>query len=286
MFELIFNLMFLSIVLQIVSFFIGGWIGLETFKKNPNIDFDQAYKESKPLIIISITLLILFSLGSLFTRFDDLLEILPLVLQRVAIVYCWTMMAIFISLMSGFAIFLAYKLKKNFRTYLPSLVVLNILYMMLHFQTNNDVGDIITKSEKKNGGFLQTTGYTCTSASVATVALKLGIDTTEKEVAILSRLTKFGANSGQIRYALNKLGINYETLNGKYKKLEDVKPPAIIYVNYPTIGKDGHAIVYLGVKNGGYKIWDPLKGKSFMSYQDIKKDWNGNGIRCFREINK
>ncbi len=276
-----FNLMFLSIVLQVIAFFMGGWIGLKAFKENPNIDFDQAHKESKPLMIISILLLVLFSLGSLATRFDSLLEILPLVFQRVAIIYCWTMMAIFVAFATGYALFLAYKLKIKLKIYIPSLLLLNILYMLVHFQTNEYIGERIKILPPQNNGFLQSTGYSCTSASIATVALRFGIETDEKETAVLSRLTKFGAGSGQIRYALEKLGIKYESLNGQYKELKEVKPPAIIYINHPAVGEDGHAVVYLGIKNGIYKIWDPLRGESFMSDEKAKKDWNGNGIRCF-----
>jgi len=108
----------------------------------------------------------------------------------------------------------------------------------------------------------------------------------KEQASELLRVTKFGANLGQIRYALHRLGVGYESLRGQYKELKDVKPPAILFVNHPSVGVDGHAVVYFGLKDDGrYKIWDPLKGKIELSQKDIKDIWNGNGIRCFKVKN-
>ena len=45
----------------------------------------------------------------------------------------------------------------------------------------------------------------------------------EKEVAKLSRLTRLGANAGQVRFTLNKLGIQYHSLTAKFTNPEKNK---------------------------------------------------------------
>ncbi len=275
--------LFLLIFFQTTFFLFGFWFGVKAFFKNQNIDFDRAYTASKPFMMLSATLLALFVVGAITVRFDTILQKMPLIYQKYSILYIWSLMLGFIALVSGFIVALGLKLKRKLSSFLPSILLLNTLFLIFYFRVNGYIGDLVKESKRLDGGFLQTTNYTCTSASIATVATHFGIDIDEKIASKLTRVTKFGADLGQIRYALNQLGIGYETLNGKYKHLKDVKPPAIIFIDHPAIGKDGHAVVYFGFKGGKFEIFDPLKGRKKVSKEEISKIWNGNGIRCFKQ---
>ena len=276
------DLIILTILIEVILFSLGAWLGIRAFEREEEINFDKAYQASKSFSFISISLLILFILGAITIRFDTILQKLPLFYQKYSILYTWSVLLGFISFVSGFMLTIAFKLKRKIQTFLPSILLLNFLFLFFYFYVNYYIGDKIKHSKKFKGGFLQTTNYTCTSASIATVAMRFGIDIDEKIASKLTRVTKFGADLGQIRYALNQLGIEYETLNGKYKTLKEIKPPAILFVNHPVIGKDGHSVVFLGIKKGLFKIWDPLQGEKLLSKEDIENIWNGNGLRCFK----
>ena len=59
---------------------------------------------------------------------------------------------------------------------------------------------------------MQTTDYSCTSASLASIARNYDINASEKSIAKLTGLTQWGATSGQLRYAMNKLNIGYNKI--------------------------------------------------------------------------
>jgi len=259
----------------------GYLFGVRAFRENENIDFDRAYTASKPFMMLSATLLALFVVGAITVRFDTILQKMPLIYQKYSILYIWSLMLGFIALVSGFIVALGLKLKRKLSSFLPSILLLNTLFLIFYFRVNGYIGDLVKESKRLDGGFLQTTNYTCTSASIATVAIHFGIDIDEKIASKLTRVTKFGADLGQIRYALNQLRIGYETLNEKYKHLKDVKPPAIIFIDHPAIGKEGHAVVFLGLKGKKYKIFDPLIGERLLLAKEIEPIWHGNGVSCF-----
>ena len=126
----------------------------------------------------------------------------------------------------------------------------------------------------------QSTNFSCTSASISTITRGFGMAVSEKKVAELSRLTKLGANAGQVRYALDKLGIKYHTLTGKFEDPNRLKAPAILYVDNPVVGFEGHAIVYLGKNHYGYEVWNPVGFKIYLSEKELREVWHGRGIEC------
>ena len=273
-----------STFLQFTMLLIGVVIAKKAYIENRDIEFDSAHKESKLLITLSLVILLLFAISAVLNRFDSLLELTPLIYQKYGLIITWTLLAIFIGFVSGYVLFFAFTLKREkIYSHLASLILLNALFILGHNHINGYIGDRVKFSFVDKGKVLQTTNFSCTSASIATIARGFNIKADEKDAAVLSRLTRFGANSGQIRYALNRLGIKYETLNSsKYRELKEVKAPAILYVDHPVVGYEGHAVVYLGVDGDKYQIWDPLRGDIFLSKERVEKDWHGNGIRCFK----
>lgn len=273
--------------LQLFALLIGIFIAKKAYNKNPHINFDSAHKESKPLMFVSLCIFIFFIFGVIGIRFDTFLELTPLIYQKYVFPYTWSFIAIFIGLTSGYILYLLFKLKKyKSSTYLYSIFLLNILFLLANNQINGYIGNSIEVKTNIGKNILQTTNYSCTSASIATVARGFNIDIGEKDAAKLTRLTKYGAHYGQIRYALNKLGIQHNTLRQKYNKLSNITPPAILYVDHPSIGYEGHAVVYQGVIEDDYKIWDPLKGHTIWSQEKVLELWHGNGIQCFiNEVN-
>ena len=97
---------------------------------------------------------------------------------------------------------------------------------------------------------------------------------------VITWLTELGANAGQVRFALDKLNIKHHSLTAKFDNPNKIKAPAILYVDNPIIGFEGHAIVYLGKSHYGFEIWDPVGLKNYLSEEELREIWHGNGVEC------
>jgi ABC-type bacteriocin/lantibiotic exporter with double-glycine peptidase domain len=186
-----------------------------------------------------------------------------------------------ITFISGYIGAIALRIKKPFMDYMPSLFLLNILFFILFSHINYPIYTLVSSRAPKHNGFLQSTNYSCTSASIATIALSYNKKIDEKYIAYLSGLSKFGATSAQIRYTLNKIHLNYITLINVAFKLNKIEPPAIIYIDHPSLGVESHAVAYLDYNNTGYKIWDPLQGIRVITDNNMNHIWHGNGIKIY-----
>ena len=197
-------------------------------------------------------------------------------------VITWMIIISYLAFLSGFALSITHKLKQEkFKIYFVALLFLNILLLINHHQKNAYAGMHVQETNTSLRFIKQSTNFSCTSASVSTLAKGFDINISEKEVAKLSRLTKRGANPGQVRFTLNQLGINYHSLTKKFTDPNKVKAPAILYVDNPVVGFEGHAIVYLGKSHYGFEIWDPVGLNIYLSEKELKEIWHGHGIECF-----
>jgi len=273
---------YISLIVILIFFFTGLYLGKISFKQSPDINLSNAHIKSKIFSYSIVLLGIIFGCLVVLLKNDNLLELMPLGFQRFSTLYAWSVFASIITLSSGFIITIAIKTRYPKQKYIPSLILLNLMFFILFFRINQPIYDIVSTNSYKNGGVLQSTNYSCTSASVATISYMYGKKVTEKEVAKLSNLSKFGATSGELRYTLNKLGFRYKTIVDTKQKLKTLTPLAIIYIDYPNLGKESHTVVYLGYKDGIYHIWDPLKGYRDIPQKQMDSIWHGNGIEVYR----
>jgi len=276
-------MIFFSIVLQVSSFILGHVLAKNVIKRRTRITFEQAYSSSKLLWFITFLALFIILIGNYAFHNDAFFLRFPLLYQKYAMVITWISILMYLAFLSGFTLNITHKMKKEkFKIYFIALLILNILLLINHHQKNAYGGMEVKDHDSLEVLIKQSTNFSCTSASICTLAKKFDINVSEKEVAKLSRLTKLGANAGQVRFALHKLGINYHTLTSKFTNPHKIKAPAILYVDNPIVGFEGHAIVYLGKSHYGFEIWDPVGLNIYMSEEELREIWHGNGIECFK----
>ena len=261
---------------------VGIAVGKKTFVDSVDVTLENAHTKSAIFYLSSMFLLVCFAVGVLFIRNDTFLAQTPLCFQKFSTLFVWSMFSVLITFASGYIFSLAFLLKKQMYTYLPSLLLLNILFFILFFRVNQPISSLVSSRPPQKRGFLQSTSYSCTSASIATIALRYGKDIDEKKVATISGLTKFGATAGQIRYTLDNLGLEYKNIINTHSKLKQIPPPALIFIDHPSVGKEGHAVVYEGYDEGRYQIWDPLQGERSISAEQMEKIWHGNGVSAHK----
>jgi hypothetical protein len=276
-------MIFISLLLQISSLFLGYILAQKILTKHSsNLTFEQIHSNSKVLWFVTFIGLLFIFVGAYSFHNDDFFLMFPLLYQKYAMVITWVVIIMYLAFLSGFTLSITHKLKKEkFKTYLIALVILNILLLVNHEQKNAYDGMHVKGNNTSKMFTKQSTNFSCTSASVATLAKTLDINVSEKKVAQLSRLTKRGANAGQVRFALNKLNIKYHSLTQRFIDPNKIKAPAILYVDNPIVGFEGHAIVYLGKGHYGYEIWNPVGLHIYLSEKELRKIWHGRGIECF-----
>ena len=276
-------MIFFSLLLQITSVILGHILARYVIKNiNLTTTFEQAHSNCKFLWLITGLSLMFILTGAYAFHNDDFFSILPLLYQKYAMLITWMIILIYLAFLSGFTLTITDKLKKEkFKTYLVALLILNSSLLINHYQKNAYGGMDVKENNTSTMFIKQSTNFSCTSASISTIAKTFDINVSEKKVAEISRLTKIGANAGQVRFALNKLHIGYHSLTQEFLDPNKIKAPAILYVDNPVVGFEGHAIVYLGKSHYGYEIWDPVGLNIYLSEKELKDIWHGNGIECF-----
>ena len=132
-----------------------------------------------------------------------------------------------------------------------------------------------------DGVILQTTDSTCAAASLANVATHLDMPHTEADMAALMGTTAFGTDIAQVYGGLRRLGLRGNAVLVQDRDYHALHSPAILFVDY---GNEplGHAICYMGEKDGRAEIWNPQGGKSFQTQQQLAGSWRGHAMEVLR----
>ena len=161
------------------------------------------------------------------------------------------------------------------------------LGILLHFAW--PVAAMVRDPDLRQGVVMQTTAYTCAPASIANLARFLGThpNLTEREVAQLSRTSRFGTSTlSQIR-TLRKLGFEAEyEFDLTLEELARRQQPAILIVREPYEGRRiGHAVALLKADlRGNYLIIaNSLVGLQYISRLDMDEYWFGEAILVRKE---
>jgi len=131
----------------------------------------------------------------------------------------------------------------------------------------------------------QTTDVTCAAASAANILSSWRIVKTEKQMAEQLE-TKIGAgtSAAQAIYGLRKMGIACKKILWSPKQLANSPQPVMLFIDHPLVGKEGHAVTFMKMKEKRYVIWDPLIGKQQMTLQKLQKYWHGRGVLCQKPL--
>ena len=213
--------------------------------------------------------------------FDPICQVLPLWLQRHARSASFGGLVLVFACLSAFvgALGMLTRHHKRWRL-LVGLLLLELVFVFLHFQLNAPILGLLRDRTAKDGSVLQSCGASCGAASVANLVRGSGLSVSETDAAELMGVTRRGSSPGQIRYALATYGVEFTTLNSRTLDLRQVTAPAILFIDHPAVGSEGHAVVYLGLQGEQFLICDPLVGKNLWPAERAETRWHGNGIEC------
>lgn len=253
--------------------------------RRPSVTVETAHRHDRWILPMSSALLVLLAVPVGAQLSDRVCQVLPLWLQRHASGVTWSALVVLLGYVSSYtsALALLTRHRKRRRLVLCStLLITSVSLTAAALEVR--VADRLADSVSENGVVLQSSGSSCAAAAIANVARSYGIPVTEPEAADLMGTTVLGTSPGQMRYALATYGIEHETLNERFSRLEDVRSPAILFVDHPAVGHEGHAVTFMGMAGDDYEIWDPLEGRVLLSRDEIASVWHGNGIQCMGPV--
>jgi len=135
----------------------------------------------------------------------------------------------------------------------------------------------------KDGVIRQSHGSTCAAAACANVASKLGIPSTERQMVECLGTTDDGTSPGQIIHGMRRLGFECRKRLIHDADFTQLEPPAVLLVTYGTMPL-GHAVAFMGIKDGKAEIWNPVSGKSLMTREQLAEIWLGHAVEVGKKV--
>ena len=134
----------------------------------------------------------------------------------------------------------------------------------------------------RDGVVYQTSDATCAAAAVANIAGLFGQPRTEREMVELMGTTAFGTNIAQVYDGLRKIGLTGRAVRVSDRDFNALHAPAVLFVDY---GSDalGHAVCYVGTKDGHAEIWNSQGGKSFQTRDGLAAQWRGHAMEVYQD---
>jgi ABC-type bacteriocin/lantibiotic exporter with double-glycine peptidase domain len=135
----------------------------------------------------------------------------------------------------------------------------------------------------EDGVCLQSSGYTCAAASMATLLRVHGIEAAEGEMAELSgtipgRGASYFQAAGGLRKKLRRMGRSERPIlrvPGR-RGLEAIPCPFLAGVGHGFLFD--HMVCVLGVGPGSVRIGDPLRGARTMDRREFEDRWQGIAV--------
>jgi hypothetical protein len=170
------------------------------------------------------------------------------------------------------------------------LIVLSLLtsaFQIFFWKNYHSIQADVCGYRDVTGLIRQSTGSTCTPASVANILKHYGVEKTEKELAALFRTTPAGTYNYKVLHSLKDIGFCAEAIVLPPKDYKKLPVPCLIFIDFPGLGPGGHAACYSGVlPDKKIQLDDPLTGTQMLEEEKFLEIWPGRGIKITPEKNR
>jgi len=266
-------------LIALSAFLLFFIIGKKAAAADTELTVENALKRKKWLIYFTAVTALLLSGTLIGYLHDGSTQKLPLLLQRHIGSINWLILSVGFSTIAGYTLALAYKQKhEQSRALSLACGVLIFVGIVTFHRYFAPISNTLGPQQTSQGVILQSHNSTCAAASLANIAATYSIELTERQAAELLGTSDMGSSGGQIRYAIAQVGLHYTDIQLTERDLSRVEAPAMLFIDHPAVGEEGHAVSYMGKTPQGFEIWDPLTGKEFWSSKDGVSRWRGKGI--------
>jgi hypothetical protein len=123
----------------------------------------------------------------------------------------------------------------------------------------------------------QSSGVTCAAAACANLARFYGIEKSEKDMVDLLGTTADGTTASQVVYGMRRLGFRCVKRRIGDADISRLDTPAVLFITFGDMPL-GHAVAYVGLREGLAEIRDPAGGTRFVSPEDLRQSWLGHAV--------
>ena len=268
------------IFLSLTSFALGSWAGWAAAKQG--LTADNALKQYQRQVHWSSSFALLLGTFSFIILTTGRHHAwLPSFLLLYIGAYFWYVALSICCCCAGFLLFLERSGWKN-RQRLQQLalfLVVNLLGVAVLLHQNLPITGLVKPTRVLDGVVLQTTSYSCSAATIATLSRLVNPtwQTTEQEVVRLASTSRQGTSTlAEIR-ALRALGL--EPQYERHLSIADLiarGQMAVLHVKEPVAGsRIAHAIALLSIdsETSTLTVANPLYGKQTKTFDDMKDYW-------------
>ncbi|MCZ6689914.1 MAG: cysteine peptidase family C39 domain-containing protein [Planctomycetota bacterium] len=153
------------------------------------------------------------------------------------------------------------------------------IYFLIH-NLNAPIAPRLVELVDEDGVILQTSGVSCVAASAANIVRLYGIERTEKAMADYLGTTRMGTTMAQLIYGLDRMGFECRPVERPDGAPLELRAPAVLLVDHPRTPREGHAVAYVGKKEGLFEILDPTLGRIRLTQEQVSVIWHGHAVEC------
>ena len=282
------------IILSLVcalAFASGGFSG--KYLAAIGITSDNALKNhQKPLVSLLIAIVPILGILVILDKFH-LTFLLPKIFPPTILIYLAGYFHEIIVGMGCFFLGLLLFLELGNKRFRPKIVQLLTAVAAISFSLSillfflQPVQALVAEPKIINGIVMQTTPYTCSPSSIATLAryTKRYPNLTEQDVVKLTKTNRFGTTTLSEIRAMSKLGLNPQYRhNLTIDDLIALNKPALLHVKEKKKTGKGvrfsHAVAFLSInpEKELILIGNPLYGIQIKTYRDFEQYWFGEAI--------
>ncbi len=133
----------------------------------------------------------------------------------------------------------------------------------------------------RDGVHIQTTGYTCGPAAVATLLKAYGIEDSERNIALRTRCNSYsGTRSVDLVNYLN--GQYGYKLNAEYRSVDDVSSlkdvEGLLIAEVRASAFTDHFVAVMGIEGNSVTVADPSVGRFRTTTEAFSKEWRNKVI--------
>ena len=208
---------------------------------------------------------------------------LPVSVEYYGDVATWVVDLLVMAFLSGAAIAVAVLERHPLRWALPvgTVVLLGTAMFTYHAFKSGVPPELRGARRSADGVILQTNGSTCAAAACANISSFLGVPKTEKEMVALLGTADDGTSNAEVIHGMRNLGFRCVKRYIRDRDASRLHVPAMLVVD--LVGQpDGHAVAYMGQKDGKAEIWDPTGGKKWLGAEELRGLWRGRAIEVWR----
>ena len=269
------------ILVTLICTFVAGLLRSRNLLKSPDISLANAHRYLPELLVLVPAVICGIAAMIVVRSHYQLLWYLPIWLDLISMHLIWLLSGCVFAYVFTIGLTVGMQAKHPERYKLATAtVLLGVTIGGMHIYWNLPIYASLADNRKPGGYVMQTSSSSCAAASAANVSAFFGKAITEKEIAKLAGTTILGTSPGQIVYALKATGITAEKKTLSIKHLSSLRQPAILFIDYPGLGPDSHAVALLPTGTSKIKIIDPLSGSYDMLAERFPWKWRGHLLDC------